>query len=73
MIVCNCLALYDCAVNNGDCYASADCSIVGIDRVCSCKEGWQGDGTILCEGRWFDVFKFTHSVRKKNQVTGNNV
>ena len=28
----------------------ADCSIVGIDRVCACRSGWEGDGQ-LCEGK----------------------
>ena len=33
-----------CSTNNGECAADADCRIEGHDVICTCREGYTGDG-----------------------------
>jgi len=39
----------ECAVNNGNCHESANCSNVPGGYECSCWDGFDGDG-FTCEG-----------------------
>ena len=49
-MVVNCIDIDECATNNGGCSPHADCVNTNGSYICSCRNGYHGDG-FLCFGK----------------------